>query len=311
MTKTLILLGLILGLELFNSTARAQGSIVFSAETQDSIILEESTADIAKELANPNTTLGTMAIPIDFIKYSGTLPEANNQYGMLLNFQPSLPIPLAKGLNLFVRPLIPIYLTQPNYGVNGFEQKGFNLGNISADIAVGKTWPSKTITIAGVFGGFPTATNEDLKSNFTTLGPEFMVAQLFSWGVVGILVNHAWSVNSNDADAGSFTTLSDAFWTTTTGQPKASVTAGQYFYIVNLRNAWQITGQPTWAYNHEAIEGNKFTFPIGTGMNKVVRFGQIPIKISLQYWYYIASPDTFGPQHHIRLQIAPVVNLPW
>jgi hypothetical protein len=90
-----------------------------------------------------------------------------------------------------------------------------------------------------------------------------------------------------------------------------SITAGQYFYVVNLKNAWQITGQPTWAYNHEAEEGSKLTFPIGTGVNKVVSFGKLPVKISLQYWYYVAQPEAFGPQHQIRLQIAPVIPLPW
>jgi hypothetical protein len=252
---------------------------------------EKSIDDIAKELANPNTTLGTMAFPIDFIKYSGTLPDAGNQYGMLLNFQPSLPIPLSQGLNLFVRPLIPIYISQPTYGINGFEQIGFNLGNISADVAVGKTWPSKTITILGVFGGFPTATNEDLRLSEVALGPEFMVAQIFNWGVAGLLVNHSWGISDLPMH------------TNTTG--------GQYFYVVNLKNAWQITGQPTWAYNHNAEKGNRLTLPIGTGLNKVIRIGELPVKISLQYWYYLATPDLFGPKHQIRFQIAPVIPLPW
>lgn len=282
-----------------------------SAKAQDNESAPPSDADIARELSNPNTTLGTMAFPIDFISYQGELPDANSQFGSILNFQPSLPIPLAKGVNLFVRPLIPIYLTQPIYGANGFEQKGFNLGNISADIAVGKTWPSKTITIVGVFGGFPTATDKSLRSDFITVGPEFMVAQLFDWGVLGLMINHAWSTTSKEADPSSFTVLPDEFYVFTGNRQRANITAGQYFYIVNLKNAWQITGQPTFAYNHEASEGNKFTFPIGTGVNKVTRWGKLPIKLSVQYWYYLATPDSFGPRHQIRLQIAPVVPLPW
>ena len=65
------------------------------------------------------------------------------------------------------------------------------------------------------------------------------------------------------------------------------------------------------SYNHKATKGNKLTLPIGGGVNKVKKFGKLPVKISLQYWYYVASPDAFGPQHQIRLQIAPVVPLPW
>jgi len=273
-----------------------------------------SAEELAKELANPNTTLGTMAFPIDYIHYSGDLPGASSQNGVLLNLQPALPIPLSQGLNLFVRPLIPIYLSQPVYGAEGFEQKGINLGNISADIAVGKTWSSKTITIFGVFGSFPTATDKALRASSVTLGPEVMVAQIWSWGVLGAMFNHAWglSSNSNSAeDSFSSTTLPDLFWSASNSPYKASVTAGQYFYVVNLKNAWQITGQPTWAYNHKADKGNRFTFPIGTGLNKVTKFGKLPVKLTLQYWYYLASPDAFGPQHQVRIQIAPVVPLPW
>lgn len=272
----------------------------------------KSNDDIAKELSNPNTTLGTMAFPIDVVFYNGDLPDANKQTGSLLNFQPSLPIPLSPGVNLFVRPLVPIYLSQPTFEANGFEQKGVNLGNISADVAVGKTFPSKLIGIVGVFGSFRTASDKALRSNYNLLGPELMVAQIFDWGVLGIMFNHAWSLNSIDADVTSSTVLPDDFYTSTAGRKEtASITAGQYFYVYNLSKGWQITGQPTFSYNHKAAKGNKFTFPVGTGVNKITRFGKMPIKLSMQYWYYVASPDSFGPQHQIRLQIAPVVPLPW
>lgn len=284
-----------------------------SAVAQDSEPPEDSSDKIARELSNPNTALGTMAFPLDFIFYDGDLPNAGQQFGTLLNFQPSLPIPISEGFNLFVRPLIPIYLTQPVMGVNGFENKGVELGNISADVAVGKTWPSKTITILGIFGGFPTATDDALKSNFTTLGPEFMVAQMYSWGVLGLMVSHAWSLNSHDAEAMSGTVLPDDMWTSNSDVTKetASITAGQYFYVFNLKNAWQITGQPTYSYNHKAEKGNRLTLPIGTGVNKVVKVGNLPVKLSAQYWYYVASPDSFGPKHQIRIQFAPVIPLPW
>ena len=270
-----------------------------------------SAGEIAKELANPNNTLGQMALQWDYVNYQGNLPNASGQNGFVMNFQPSLPVPLGKGVNLFVRPNIPIYLSQPVFGANGFENKGFNLGNISADVAIGKTFPSKTIGIVGVFGSFRTASDKALRSNFTMLGPEIMVAQILNWGVVGAMFSHSWSVNSLDADLNSFTSTADDMWAATTQGETASITAGQYFYVINLKNAWQITGQPTWSYNHNATKGNKLTLPIATGVNKVAKFGKLPVKISMQYWYYVASPDTFGPQHQIRLQISPVIPLPW
>ena len=119
-----------------------------------------------------------------------------------------------------------------------------------------------------------------------------LLGQIFDWGVIGVLINHAWSVTNND-------------------EVKTSITGGQYFYTIHLKNAWDIMGQPTWSYNHTASAGNKFTFPVAVGVNKTVIVGKMPIKFSLQYWYYVASPDDFGPQHEVRFQIAPVIPLPW
>ncbi len=270
----------------------------------------ESAADIAKKLANPNATLGQMLFPIDYVHYNGDLPDAS-QSGLVLSFQPSLPIPLSDGLNLYVRPLIPIYWAQPVIGENGFAKEG-GLGNISADIAVGKTWPSKLITLVGVFGGFPTASNEALKSSQVTLGPEFMVAKLTGFGAIGLIVTHAWGVgDASDPDLRSTTILPDGSWIAADGSSNVSVTAGQYFYTINLQKGWQITASPTYAYNHQAGEGNKFTFPIATGAQKVLMAGKMPIRVGVQYWYYLASPDSFGPNHQLRFTVAPVIPLPW
>ncbi len=270
----------------------------------------KSDAEIAKELANPNATLGQMLFPIDYVRYNGDMDDAG-QNGMVLNFQPSLPIPLSEGLNLYVRPLIPVYISQPVIGANGFESKG-GLGNISADVAIGKTWPSKWITLVGVFGGFPTATNKALRSSQVTVGPELMVAKLTSFGAVGLILSHAWGVGDpKDHDAGTSAVLPDEYWIAAGGSASASVTAGQYFYTINLKKGWQINASPTYAYNHNGTDGNKFTFPIATGAQKVVMAGKMPIRFGLQYWYYLASPDAFGPQHQLRFTVAPVVPLPW
>lgn len=273
---------------------------------------QASVAELAKELANPNTVLGTMNFNFDYMHYQGDLPGAGSQNSAIFSFQPVLPIPLNKTTNLFVRPNIPVHFSQPTYGANGFENIGFNLGNISADIAVGKTFPSKTVAVIGAFASFRTASNDALKSPYTLIGPELALGQIFKWGVVGIMVNHSLNVNKIDATStDSFTTMGDDIWIASEGGESASITSGQYFYVVTLKNAWQIAGSPTWSYNHKASKGNKFTFPIGTGVNKVTKFGKLPIKLSLQYWYYVASPESFGPQHQVRLTISPVVALPW
>jgi hypothetical protein len=292
------------------------GLVAFMANAQEvdqtKDDLPKSASEIAKELAKPNTVLGTLNFNFDYINYQGDLPDAGGQNSFSIGFQPVLPIPLSKTVNLFVRPQIPLTITQPTFGANGFEKKGVGLGHISADVAIGKTFPSKTVGVIGMFGSFRTASDEALRSPYTLLGPEIAVGQITNWGVVGLLVTHGWSVNKIDATtAGSFSILGDDVFLASEAGESASITSGQYFYNISLNNGWQIAGSPTYSYNHNAPEGNKFTLPIGGGAVKVVRFGNLPMKFQLQYWYYVASPDAFGPQHQIRFTLSPVVALPW
>ena len=292
------------------------GLVAFMANAQEDDQTKgdapQSADEIAKALADPNTVLGTMNFNFDYVNYQGDLPDAGSQNSFTIGFQPVLPIPLNKTMNLFVRPQIPLTITQPTFGANGFENKGVGLGNISADVAIGKTFPSKTVGVVGMFAAFRTASDEALRSPYTLLGPEIAVGQIFDWGVLGLLLTHGWNVNKIDAPtAGNVSILgNDVFLAAEAGE-SASITSGQYFYIVSAGNGWQITGTPTFSYNHKALKGNKLTLPIGAGVTKVSIFGKMPIKFNLQYWYYVASPDAFGPQHQIRLTVSPVVKLPW
>jgi len=252
----------------------------------------KSAEEVAHELANPNTSLGFLAFQFDYINYDGDLPGASDQNAWKLSFQPSIPYPIAEGTNFFLRPLFPIILDQPVFQNGGFEDEGLNLGDISFDAAVGKTFSNGLVLIGGMAATLPTATEDALSINQYLLGPEFFVGRKFKWGFLGVLVNHQWDIAGED----SYST---------------SITGGQYFYTINLKNAWQIQAQPTWSYNHEAESGSKWTFPLGIGVSKTIVVGKTPLKFSLQYWNYIEAPDEFGPKHQIRFQIAPVVPLPW
>lgn len=252
----------------------------------------KSAEEVAQELANPNTALGFLSFNLDYLTYQGDLPDADDQDAWRLSFQPSLPYPLGKGTNFFLRPLIPLIIDQPVFEDGGFESKGVDLGNIGFDAAVGHSFPSGLVLIGGLAGTLPTATDNALSTKQFLLGPELFVGKKFKWGFLGVLVDHQWDVTGWD-------------------DSRTSITGGQYFYTINLKDAWQIQAQPTWSYNHEATSGNKWTFPLGIGVSKTMIFGKTPWKFSLQYWNYIESPDTFGPEQQIRFQVTPVVPLPW
>jgi len=255
---------------------------------------EKSNAEIAHELANPNSSLGSLNLPIDYISYKGDLPGADSQDSWKATFQPVLPYPLAEGVNAFFRPAIPFVKDQPVPQLDGgFDGSDWELGDIGFDLSIGKTFPSKFVLVGGLAGSLDTASDDDVGLGQTLLGPELAVAQLYDWGVLGMLVSHTWDVaGDNDFDT--------------------SITGGQYFYTYHLSDGWQIQSQPTFSYNHEVKNGDeKWTLPVGVGIAKTTRIGELPWKFSLQYWHYVKQADALGPDFDIRFQLGPVVPLPW
>ncbi len=252
-----------------------------------------SAQDIAAELSNPNTTMGTMNVNFDYIAFDGDLPRASSQDAFRATFQPSLPYPLSDTMNLFVRPAIPLIISQDVPNVNGgFDSKGVDLGDISFDAAVAKSFPNGMVLLGGLAGTLPTATNDALGLDQWLLGPEFVVAKVQKWGVLGVLISHQWDIAGED----DFST---------------SITGGQYFYSINLRDGWQLIGAPTFSYNHKADSDNAWTFPLAVGVSKTTVIRGRPWKFGLQYWHYLESPDVFGPDYQIRFTVSPVVKLPW
>jgi hypothetical protein len=255
-----------------------------------------SAEEIAAELSNPNTPLGTLNTNFDYITYDGDLPGASDQSAFKITLQPSLPYPLGGGTNFFVRPAIPIIIDQPvPEAGGGFESKGVELGDIGFDASLGFSFKKEAglnVVIAGMAGTLPTATDDALGLDQWLLGPELGFFMVRKWGVLGIIVSHQWDI----AGESSFDT---------------SITGGQYIYNFNLKGGWQFFAGPNWSYNHKADSGNAWTLPAGIGLAKTSILKGRAWKFSVQYWNYVKSPDAFGPEHQIRFVVGPVVSLPW
>ena len=281
------------------------------AEAPESNSAEEA----AKKLADPNATIGMFSIPIDYIHYNGDMNGASEQNAIKVSLQPSLPYPIKKGQNIFVRPLIPFVLAQPTISDDGeFIQESIELGDIGFDMAYGISFPSKWMTVFGVAGTMPTATKADLGSGRWMLGPEAFLGKTTKWGFAGVLVSQTWSLNKNKVentlpDPDDFGYIGEAYYPDK--REVLSILSGQYMYTVNLKNAWQIQAQPVYLFNYNAKEGSRLTLPLGTGVSKTIIAGKMPMKFNVQYWYYVARAEAFGPQHQIRLQVVPVIKLPW
>ncbi|MDH3978822.1 MAG: hypothetical protein OEU86_09910 [Gammaproteobacteria bacterium] len=276
--------------------ADAEGRIIPMGPTSDNEggLGAPDASEIAAALSNPNTNLGSMNFQFDYIAYDGDLPNASSQSALRATFQPSLPYKLSDTTNLFVRPAIPVIIQQdvPNPS-GGYDSEGIDLGDMGFDALVAKTIPSLGLVVGGgIVGTVPTATEDSLGLDQWLVGPEVVGAMVRKWGVLGVLVTHQWDVAGED-------------------DYNTSITGGQYFYAFNLQDGWQINGSPVYSYNHKADSDNKLTLPVALGVSKTAIINGRPWKFGVQYWYYVESPDLYGPNWQIRFTISPVVKLPW
>lgn len=96
----------------------------------------DSASSVAQKLANPNAALGFFAFPIDYVSYKGDLPDAGDQEAFKMAAQPSLPYPISKDTNLFLRPLIPVHFKQPIFDGNGWHDSHTELGDNDFDTSI-------------------------------------------------------------------------------------------------------------------------------------------------------------------------------
>ncbi len=257
---------------------------------------EKSVDEVAKELSNPAGSLASLNTNIQYTEYTGDLPRSDDQESWALTLQPTLPFPVGdKGRRIIFRPLVPVPINQPvfNPEKGKFEDADVNLGDITYDLVyAGTHMKSKTngfLWGAGAAGTLPTATNGDLGGNQWRLGPEGFGGIIRKWGLVGALVSHQWNVGGSN----------DTYYSTTTSQ---------YFYAIGLGNGWQLASSPVISYDWQADKDEAWTVPVGFGVAKTTRIGNMPWKFQFQVQKYVVTPDTFGPDWLVKFTITPVVK---
>jgi hypothetical protein len=260
---------------------------------------EKSADDIAKELANPASSLSSLNLHLQYTEFAGYLPGAHDEASTALVFQPTLPFPVGdKGNNIIFRPVIPLVFDQPKFDSveNGFDSVNANLADIGFDLALaGTTMTSKTngyLWGYGMAGTLPTATDNDLTGDQWRVGPEIFGGIIRSWGLAGALVSNQWNVGGSNDES-------------------YSVTTAQYFYAVTLGNGWQIASSPILTYDWEADSGQALTLPLGFGVAKTSKIKKTIVKYTFQIQKYVAQADAFGPDWLVKFTITPVISNPF
>lgn len=264
------------------------------ADTEGTV---HSADDVARDLANPNSSLATLTFKNQYRWYTGDLPDADGQDNFTMIFQPVFPLALPKdgsgdNSTIFIRPGIPLVFNQPVPGEkNGtFDWEGVSaLGDIGFDLAYGVSKKNGFLWALGMVGTLPTATDEDVGGKQLRLGPEVLLAKFEKWGLYGIFPSHQWNVSG----------WSDESFSTTQFQPVLTFILG---------DGWTAGSSPIGFYNWESSE---WTIPINLNASKTVMLGKTPWKFQLEANYYVEQPDAFGPQWMIGFNISPVVNNPF
>ncbi|MEP1473003.1 MAG: hypothetical protein ABJK20_15010 [Halieaceae bacterium] len=248
---------------------------------------EPSAEEVAKSLANPNTPLASQTFKFQYRLFEGDLPDADDQSGTTVLYQPSFPFKLDNGATVFFRPAFPIILDQPVYdGTEGDFDSVSGMGDIGFDLAYGRTTDTGLLWAVGMISTLPTATKDELGPDRWNLGPEFLIGKISKKYVVGALTTYQTDIGgSGDADV-SLTTF-NAFATFLPG-------AG-----------WNVGSAPIMSYDHE---NSQWTLPLNLSFGKTVIWNGRPWKLGAEINYFVDQPDAFGPRWMFGINIAPVVE---
>ena len=258
------------------------GSTIASAQSGTT----PSAAELAAELSNPNTAVASLTFKNQFRWFEGDLPDADDQTGYMLLFQPALPFQFPSGGKIIWRPAIPLLFDQPQFDAASGEFEGESgLGDIVFDLAYAPKRDDDLLIAYGIITSLPTATN-DLGTDRWTLGPEFLIGKITPKYVAGLFPNHQWDIGgSGDADI--------------------NLTTIQPFFTYLPGGGWSVGSGPSITYDWES---EQWTVPLQINAGKTVVFNGRPWKLSVELNYYIEKPDSFGPEWMLSLNFAPVVK---
>ena len=273
----------------------------------------KSLDEIAIDLSHPASSLLHIRNDFEFRSYQGNLPDAGDQSAWRYVLQPVWPIKLSNGNNITFRARIPINADQPIYLADGaqfaqwqvrkfadtvsrdgrFKAGHDHLDDISLDMAYGGVSDSGLIGQFGITAVLPTSQDFSAAREQFLLGPQVALGKQADWGVIGAWATHLVDIADDDTKEYPLST---------------KLTSVKLFFAYGLGNGWQIISNPRIDYDWDAASSNKLAIPLGGGVSKTTTLGRMPLKMDMELYYYIESPEALGPEWMLTFNLAPVLS---
>jgi hypothetical protein len=141
---------------------------------------------------------------------------------------------------------------------------------------------------AGFDLAVPTATKDVLGSDKWSAGPS----------ALGVYMGPKWKVGALGMHYKDFAGDGDA--------PDVNLTNLQYFVYYSLDETTSIGAAPNIIADREQSGSDRFTVPVGIGINKTFQFGKVPVRIGFEVHYSAIQPDDIpASEWDFRLFIIP------
>ena len=253
----------------------------------NAIASEHSLEALQKAAQNPIANM--MSFPFQNNLNYGVGPK--DKIANVLNIQPILPFDINDNWIMITRTILPlIYL---NEGISGLDVLpssindgiNFGLGDINFSLFLSPKKTHDWIWGLGASFNFPTATDKYLGSKKYSIGPTAVLMTQKSHWSIGLLLRQIWSYAGESERADVNQTLI------------------QPFINYNMKNGWYLSTAPIMTANwSESDADQRYVIPLGLGVGKIFKMGQLPINTTLHYYNNIKSPD-LGAEGTVRIQV--------
>jgi len=260
-----------------STQAEEADSAAYVAADGDGII--EPGENVQEELAraSQNPVAAMISLPLKNRFSFGAGSEDAFTYE--LEMQPVYPVNLGK-FNLINRFILPIAYQEARYP-GGSDETG--LRDLTYQAFFSPADAGEVIWGLGPAMIIPTHTDDSLGNDKWSAGPAVVVlAKPGAW-LFGALAQHFWDF-AGDSDAAS-----------------VNVSSLQYFVNYNFPNFYLNTS-PTMTYNWKADSDDAWTIPVGGGVGKIFRFGEMPVDLRVSAYWNVEAPD-HAPDWYTEFQV--------